>query len=231
MSDTNGMNRTDETNGENKGENKPEEKKRPNANYRLSKTNANPRPEEITYHYDRDRRLEKAPQAVQDLYYKKQEPTRRGLFRGASQGGKFQMMLMVFILVICLVTLITVLVGRDGDTHDLDGNRITVRAVMYEDTVFILLDKLRGQARTFLNLRPARPGYAGPVSIEVSPPYMSAEQPPHESLFFQTVNFTEAPLESFFFTVPFDSEELDLVFSTGNSTLTVRVTVEGQDAY
>ncbi|MCL2600689.1 MAG: hypothetical protein FWD88_05870, partial [Treponema sp.] len=119
MSDTNGMNRTDETNGENKGENKPEEKKRPNANYRLSKTNANPRPEEITYHYDRDRRLEKAPQAVQDLYYKKQEPTRRGLFRGASQGGKFQMMLMVFILVICLVTLITVLVGRDGDTHDL----------------------------------------------------------------------------------------------------------------
>jgi hypothetical protein len=56
------------------------EKRRPNANYKLSPDTV--RPEDIVYHYNRERRLEKAPQIVQDLY--KEQPRSRffgGLFQ------------------------------------------------------------------------------------------------------------------------------------------------------
>ena len=54
------------------------EKRRPNANYRLSKENANT--DEITYYYNREARLAKAPQSVRDLY-NEDPPKRAGLFR------------------------------------------------------------------------------------------------------------------------------------------------------
>ncbi|MCL2191639.1 MAG: hypothetical protein FWB79_06605, partial [Treponema sp.] len=82
---------SDDTMNENSGD-----KKRPNANYRLSKTGG-AYSSEITYHYDRDRRLEKAPKSVQDLYYREDPPRRSGLFRNVP-GGKIQLFTMVVIL-------------------------------------------------------------------------------------------------------------------------------------
>jgi len=208
----------------------PEEKKRPNANYRLSKTNDTPRPEEITYHYNRDRRLEKAPQAVQDLYYKKEEPPRRlKLFRSAPAGGKFQIVLMVFILLICLMALIITLVGRDGNTHEFAGNRISVRALRPDPdyTAFILLDKAAVVSRRGLfNFRPPPPAHTGIVHIEVAPADDPGQTPLLGNVFFHTIHFTEASPEFFFFTVPFDANELDIVLSTDADVLSLRIRVE-----
>jgi len=198
----------------------PEERKRPNANYSLSKTDA--RPDEIRYHYDRDRRLEKAPKSVRELYYKKEDeqPRRIGMFRLAPLGGRFQVVLMVFILLISLMALITTLIGRDDDTHDFEGNRITVQAIRYEQMVIMALRKIHGTAPVFA-LRPARALHVGEVDIEVSP-----AGAPSANVSFHRVTFTEESPEFFRFVVPFDSDELELVFATEGRTLSVRVRVE-----
>jgi len=208
---------------EDKDRKPPEEKsKRPNANYNLSKTNDNPRPEEIVYHYDRDRRLEKAPQAVQDLYYKKDEPARRGLFRPS--GGRIQLFTMIIILMVCLMALVVTLIGRDGDSHEFEGNQLAVQAIRYGDLVIVALRKTVRTTRPFLNFRPAPAPYTGTVSVEVSPVPLVEQAPAAVS--FQMLNFTGESPEFFRFAVPFDSDELDLVFRTENRTLSLRARVE-----
>ena len=200
-----------------------EEKKRPNANYKLSKTNDNPK--EITYHYSRDRRLEKAPQSVQDLYYKEEQP-RRGLLKIAS-GGKVQLFTMIAILLVSVLALVVTILGREGDTYDLEGNRITVQAIRYEEMVIMALRKTIPSRRQFLSLRPVRPPYMGIVSIEVLPVSAPLEYTPlFGNMFFHRVTFTEESPEFFRFTVPFDSDELELVLRTENKDLYVRVMVE-----
>ena len=201
-----------------------EEKKRPNANYRLSKTNVNPK--EITYHYNRDRRLERAPQSVQDLYYKEDQP-RRGLLKIAS-GGKVQLFTMVAILLVSVLALVVTILGREGDTHDLEGNRVSIQAIRYEDLVIMALRKTIPNRRQFLSLRPVRTPYTGVVNIEVLPVY----PPPSEhaalmgGIFFHRIDFTDESPEFFRFTVPFDSDELEVVLRTENRDLYARVMVE-----
>jgi len=204
------------------------DKKRPNANYKLSKTGG-AYSSEITYHYDRDRRLEKAPKSVQDLYYKEEPPRRAGLFRNVP-GGKIQVFTMIIILLISTMALIITIIGRDGDTHELEGNRVTVQAIRYEEMIIMALRKTAGNTRTFFGLRPGRPAFTGAVSIEVSPTGSPVSYPervqPLGNIFFHRVNFTEESPEFFRFTVPFDTDELELVFRTENREMSVRVSVE-----
>jgi len=200
------------------------DRKRPNANYKLSKTGG-AYSNEITYHYDRDRRLEKAPKSVQDLYYREDPPRRSGLFRKAP-GGKIQVFTMIVILMISTMALVITIIGRDGDTHELEGNRVTVQAIRYEEMVIMALRKTTGPTRTFLGLRPGRPAYTGAVNIEISPVTYLELTSPFGNIFFHMVNFTEESPEFFRFTVPFDTDELELVFRTENRETSVRVRVE-----
>jgi len=200
-----------------------EGKKRPNANYQLSKTNV--KPHEITYHYSRDRRLEKAPQSVQDLYYK-EEPPRRGLLKIAA-GGKVQLFTMIAILMVSVLALVVTILGREGDTHDLEGNRVTVQAIRYEEMIIVALGKTVPNRRQFLSLRPVRQPYTGVVSIEVLPMPPPADYTSlFGSIFFHRINFTEESPEFFRFTVPFDSDELEIVLRTETRDLYARVMVE-----
>jgi len=205
------------------------EKKRPNAGYQLSKTSATPH--EITYHYNRESRLENAPQRVQDLYNAGATPRRR-LARVAA-GGKIQLFTMIAILLVSALALITTIIGRDDYTHDLEGNMVTVQAIRYEELVIVAMRKIARSRNTFLTLRVPRPAYVGPVSIDVSPagdpaamPAPAEYAPPLGNIFFTRVNFTEESPEFFRFTVPFDAEELDIVLRTEARDLYIRVRVE-----
>jgi len=84
------------------GDESGKEKKRPNAKYKLS--NENVQGKEIVYHYSRERRLEKASQAVRNLY---SEPPRRrfGIF-GALISSKPNAMLLGTIIFFCVLMLI-----------------------------------------------------------------------------------------------------------------------------
>ena len=194
-------------------------KKRPNANYRLSKENTNP--EEITYHYNRERRLEKAPQAVRDLY--KERPKQRFGLLGPLISTKPRLMMFGTIVVFCIIILLISFLGLVGNTYNFDGNHLTVQAINFEGTIIITLKKT---VRKDIFARLSKP-YNGAVNIAVSPVLKTDEVMGMQDIFYNRIFFTAEPEELYRFSVPFDpSESLLLVFESEKKTLNVKVKPE-----
>ena len=190
------------------------ERKRPNENYKLSNETINP--DEIVYHYNREHRLAKAPQSVQDLY--KPESRRRfGIFRSLT-GSKPRAMLFYSIIVMCIMILILSRLNIIGTTYNLDGNELTVQAVYHEGTVIIEITKsvLRSVLDYFT------PAYTGAVTIAVLP--FRDVHP--ENTFYHRIFFTNEEVEVYRFAVPFDAVELVIAFDTERSSLNIRVQAE-----
>jgi len=208
------------------GGEKEGERKRPNAGYRLSKTREDLRPDEIVYHYDRERRLEKAPKAVRDLYCAEDPPRRSGLIRA---GGRAQLFTMIAILLVSILALAATLLGRDADARDIGGNRVTIQAIRYDGMIIMALAKTAPSARQFLSLRRVRRPHVGPVAIEVfpiQPPEIAAMGLPPQPSFYHSAVFTEESPEFFRFALPFDAEELGLAFRADGWEALARVRVE-----
>ena len=194
------------------------EKKRPNANYRLSRENADP--DEIVYHYNRERRLEKAPQSVRDLY--EETPRRRfGLF-GSLVNTRPKAMMFFSIVIACLMIVAISYLNLASDTYDFDGNRLAVQAIIYEDTIIVALKKtIRKDALA----RMARP-YNGAVSIAVAPALKAGQVMQSEDVFYHRIFFTTEQQENYRFALPFNAGELLLVLQTEKKTLNVRIKPE-----
>jgi len=195
-----------------------EERKRPNANYRLSKESADP--DEIVYHYDRERRLEKAPQSVRDLY--KDSPPRRFSLLGPLVGSKPRAMLFATIMIASLLIIAISFLNLASDTYDFDGNRLTVQAILFEDIVIVALKKSVGSGPLARMNRP----YTGAVNIGVAPAMKAGEAGEQEDVFYNRIFFSAAPKESYSFAVPFNSGELLLVFQSEKKTLSVKIKPE-----
>jgi hypothetical protein len=190
-----------------------EKQNRPNAHYRLSNENANP--DEIVYHYNRDRRLEKAPQAVRDMY-RTVPPRRFGFFRSlVDNKPKIAMLITIFIL--CAMIFIMSTLGVIGDTYSLDGNQLKVEAIEYEGTVIVSLRKTIPR-NTIMRSR----SYTGAVDIAVLP--AGSIEP--ENAFFHRIFFTVEQTEHYRFAIPFEAGDLMFVFQTEKRTLNVKVTPE-----
>ena len=191
-----------------------EEKKRPNARYQL--TNIKTNPDEVTYHYSRERRLAKAPQSVQDLYNEK--PRRRfGLFRSLTD-SKPKAMLFFTILVMCVAALVFSRVGIFGTTYELEGNEIALQAMEYEGTVILAIRK--STKNTVVSR--FTPAYTGAVALAVLPA-RSAET---ADVFYHRIFFTHEPEEHYRFVVPFDAVDLFVILQTERNTLNITVRPE-----
>jgi hypothetical protein len=200
------------------------EPKRPNANYKLSNENASP--DGIVYHYNRDRRLKKASQSVRDLYMEGPRHQRFNLFKPLVRTRPLAMMFATVVVVSLLVLVVSIL-GLASNSHDLDGNQVSVQAIRYEGAIIMTVKKSlkkNGLAR-FSSLAPA---YTGAVDIAVQPlikPGTGGDLPP-EGIFYHKIFFTFENEESYRFTVPFDSGELALVLKTEKKTLGITVKAE-----
>jgi len=190
-----------------------EEKRRPNANYRLSKENADS--EEITYHYNRERRLEKAPQSVRNLY-KEETPRRFNPLRPLIDTRPKRMMFASIIL-ICITVMVLSILGYAGGSRVLDGNLLSVQAVKFEGAIIATVTK--SISKNFFG-RPV-PAYSGAVYIAVT----AGETPP-EDVFYHRIFFTLEPQEQYRFSLPFDSDELTFVFQTEKNTLNMKIKTE-----
>ena len=201
--------------------NNSEEKKRPNANYKLSKENSNP--EEITYYYNRERRLERAPQAVRDLY-NEESPRRRFNFFRSLSGAKPRSIMLATILMASIMIAAISYFNLASDTYDLDGNRLTVQAIIYEDTIIVALKKSTRKDKVSRYVNP----YTGAVNIAISPALRTGSdrvlQP--EDVFYHRIFFTLEPVEFYRFAVPFDPAELAMVFQTEKKTLSLTIKPE-----
>jgi len=201
------------------------EARRPNARYNLSRPDEPDReidPAEIVYHYDRERRLEKAPDSVRDLYYQKAEPQPRRLrLLPAGPGGKFQLLTMIAILLVCAMALaITLLTGDSGD-FVFEGNRVALRALRHDGAIIVSLRKTYGAPGRFLGFGRRSVPFEGPVYIEVLEPGT-----PIENASFHRAVFTAAAIETFTFAVPFDTDELYVMLTAGDATTLARIAVE-----
>jgi len=195
------------------------EKKRPNAKYKLSNVNTNET--EIVHHYSRERRLEKAPQAVRDLY--QEQPRRRFGFLHTLIGTKPSAMLLGTILILCAMLLLLSFLGLTGDSREFDGNILSVKGKKYEGTVIIEVKKKPRKDKFARSQKP----YTGAVSIAVFPPAKSgpgqSQQPTNIS--YHKIFFTNEPEEYYHFSVPFDLSELALIFQTEKKTLSMTIQI------
>jgi hypothetical protein len=195
-----------------------EEKKRPNAKYKLSKENI--RPEELTYFYDRDKRLANAPRAVKDLY-KEQPPQRRGFLRLFVR-NKPRSMTFISIIMCCVLMIIAANVA--GNARNLGGNRLSFEAIKYEGLIIVTLKKKAVKNLLVRNNQP----YTGTVDITALPVRKPADGQKQQAdeLFNHRLSFTNERQEQFRFVLPFDSDELVLVLQSDKQTLSMTVKPE-----
>ena len=208
-------------------------KQRPNANYKLSKPDNIEIPnDELNFRYNRQRRLENAPQIVKDLY---NEPKKMRIsFFGVLLADKPRRMLFFVIIILCGIIMALSLLGYFDTSYFLEGNRIEISGTIFEGTTIILIKKTT--ANTVF--------YTGTVDIAVfpiiressdagfsfddlnedtnlTPPVGSTDQNIHRQsqIYYHRIFFTMENEEIYRFAVPFDSPELGIVLQSEKNTL------------
>jgi hypothetical protein len=199
-----------------------EKKPRPNANYKLSKPDGpNKAAEEnLVFYYNRERRLEKAPQAVKDLY-NKDKTNRRFSLLGPLVADKPRATVFFTIILVCVAIIIVTLVNKTGGVYSLAGNSIAITGTRFEGATIVVLTKTVKKN--------AGNAYTGAVDIAVSYPvdtvvnngavYSDGENYP---VFYHRIFFSMEPVEEYRFAVPFDTPEQLLILQTERNTLKIK---------
>jgi len=184
---------------------------RPNENYKLSRSedSFNPENEKLVFYYNRERRLEKAPQIVKDLYANPVKKQNRFNLLRPLIADKPRAMLFVTILLMCAAIFVFSILGFFGSSYSLEGNKIEISGTVFEGTTLVVLRK------TIKSKTP----YSGAVDIAVSVPVQPDENMP---LFYHRVYFTLEQEEVYRFVVPFDSPELLIVVHAEKSDLQIK---------
>ena len=191
-----------------------EKPQRPNANYKLSKPDNAPIDEnDLHYHYNRENRLAKAPRTVQELYDRK--PARFSLMRPLVSSRPMAIMFFT-IMILCATLIVFSLTGRLSTSHSLDGTRLEIKGIKYEDMVIMVVRKtLKKKAASV---------YTGAVDVAVSPAVKTEDE--EYPVFYHRIFFSTAQEEEYRFAVPFDAPELVMVLQTEKSTLQIKLKTE-----
>ena len=198
----------------------PENKQRPNAKYNLSHPDKPVEPgeqENITFHYSRERRLTKAPQAVRDFYTEPKQ-TRFNLFRPLV-ADKPRAMLFATIIILCVIILIFSNIGLSDTSYVMDGCKIEITGTRFEGATILILKKTVRTGIAAINSTP----YSGAIDIAVSPVTDGDKEFP---VFYHRVFFTLDSTEVYRFAVPFDSPDLLLVLQSEKSSLQFKIKPE-----
>jgi len=194
-----------------------EKKPRPNANYKLSKPDGpNKAAEEnLVFYYSRERRLEKAPQAVKDLY-NKDKTNRRFSLLGPLVADKPRATVFFTIILVCVAIIIVTLVNKTGGVYSLDGNGIAITGTRFEGATIVVLTKTVKKN--------AGNAYTGAVDIAVSRPVNDSVVNNGEDypVFYHRIFFSMEPAEEYRFAVPFDTPEQLLILQTERNTLQIK---------
>jgi len=194
--------------------------KRPNANYELSYPDKkNQQCEDLNFHYNRERRLENAPQIVKELY-SEQKPSRFGII-GALIADKPRRTLFIIIVLLCIAILALSRFGYFDTTYILDQNQIIITGTVFEGTTIVTIKKISK----------SNDSYTGSVDIAVSPSIQTMDNIPMDDfsqplVFYHRIFFTMEREEQYRFSVPFDSSELLLVLQSEKNILQLRMKPE-----
>jgi len=190
-------------------------KTRPNANYKLSKPDGpNPAAEEnLVFYYNRERRLEKAPQAVKDLYAPKKTGSGFNLLRPLI-ADKPRATVFFSIILMCVMIIFVTLMNKFGGSYSLEGNGIEIKGTRYEGATIVVLTKAvkknSGNA------------YTGAVDIAVSVPVSGGVENEDTPVFYHRIFFSMEPVEEYRFAVPFDSPEQLIILQSEKNALQIK---------
>jgi hypothetical protein len=172
--------------------------------------------QEPVFYYSRERRLERASAELR-AFNSDSEPPRRGLFRTLFT-NKSQTMVFISIIIISAVMVLSSLFYSRSEVL-LEGNALTVSALRYEGSTILVIKK---------ELRRERDPYAGAVDVAVSPALSrealaaGADAP----VFARRIFFTLEKREEYRISVPFEGEELLLLFQAEERRTSLRVKPE-----
>jgi hypothetical protein len=180
---------------------------RPNAELPLTENNNSEG--EMVFHYSRERRLEKAPRSVRELY-EHTAPAKSKLLRPLIS-TRPKALMFIFILILTAVSIFTSFWYHREDSAggSLGGNTVSAAAVKYEGTTIVVLKK---------KIQDKNSPYTGAVHIAVSP---VLKKDAAESLIVEPyrVFFTLKEEEEYRFALPFEDEELLLSIWGGEDVL------------
>jgi hypothetical protein len=190
--------------------------KRPNAKYNLTRGESGKDPygdDNLVFYYNREHRLEKAPQRVKDIYAANKPGGKPSLFKSLA-GDKPRFMLFFAILIMCAMIYSLSFLGMLDSSYSLDGNRVEILGTIYEDSTIVVLKKNIGKN--------GKNSYTGAVDIAISPVESIKSEIVDFPVFYHRVFFTLEPLEEYRFAVPFASQELLMVLQTETKSANVR---------
>jgi len=180
--------------------------KRPNAKYKLSPDKPD-NYQGLPFYYNRERRLEKAPENIRSLYDNK--PIRSGLLYSLT-GDRPRRFLFLMIILLFLTILMLSLFGYLDFSYALGDNRIEITASGYEGTTIIILNKKIKNKNA----------YNGAVDIAVS---VAVEEGMEYPVFTHRIFFTAEKEEVYRFAAPFDNPELLMVLQSEKDTLKIKI--------
>jgi hypothetical protein len=189
---------------------------RPNAKYKLSRGESGKDPygeDRLVFHYNRERRLEKAPQAVRDMYTDNPK-MRPGLLRSLT-GDRPRASLFFVIVILCVLIFALSMFGKLDSSYSLGGHKIEIAGTRYEGTTIVVLRKT-------VKKNEAQP-YSGAVEIAISP-LLSGEQKIEEEfpVFYHRVFFSLEAAEEYRFVVPFDTPDLLAILQTETGSVNIK---------
>jgi hypothetical protein len=113
------------------------------------------------------------------------------------------------------------LFGFTGDSRELDGNILSVKAKKYEGTIIIEVRKTPRKDKIAKHIN----AYTGAVDIAVFPAAKKGSDPGQQAtnIFYHRIFFTNDQEEKYLFTVPFEQSELGFIFRTEKKTLSLTI--------
>jgi hypothetical protein len=188
-----------------------EKKSRPNVNYPLSSNDSvNHKEDGLKFYYNRERRLESAPENVKNMYRNNRAGKGRFSLFGPLVADKPRKILFFVIIFMCVGILALAFFGYFDTTYELDGNRIDISATSFEGMSIVVLRKNARNTNV----------YTGAVDIFIPIPAQTDEANLPD--FFHRIFFSLEAEETYRFAVPFNAPELTMFLENERSTLQIR---------
>ena len=176
--------------------------------------------EDLVFRYSRERRLDRAPQNVRELYYgpERKKSKYRSFNISRPTGVLFLTILFVFVFLFIMPKLL-----KENNNLTLEGNQISFSSHVFSDVTYITLRK-NAKGDSF---------YTGPVEFAISalqePQKKGGPEASLESLTEsltienQRVFFTLNPTEEFGFSVPFTAVKLIILVKAGETIKSIQL--------
>jgi len=199
----------------------PDDTERPNSAYKLTPKKQDD--DKLIYYYSREKRLDKASDAVRNLY-SHEKPARGGLLRPliANKGRTF---IFTSILLMCAVLFLINILDLSG-SYNLAGNKITAQALKYEGAIIVLVKKT--SSKNWLGKLRADTIYTGAVDIRAFPVKTASLADAGETgtAFMNRITFTGEAEQEFRFTLPFETDTVLLILQAGSKQARINLKVE-----